>query len=45
MLDPTFLGLPLRALADAALSRAGELGCSHAEVRVERLREAVPQLP
>ena len=39
-LDPTFVGLPLSALSDAALSRAAELGCSHAEVRVERLREA-----
>ena len=39
-LDPTFVGLPLSALSDAALSRAAALGCSHAEVRVERLREA-----
>ena len=40
-LDPSFVGLPLSALADAALSRASELGCSHAEVRIERLREAL----
>ncbi len=39
-LDESFLALPLRDLADAALSRAGALGCEHAEVRVERLREA-----
>ncbi len=39
-LDETFLALPLGPLTDAALSRARELGCSHAELRVERLREA-----
>ena len=39
-LDPDFRALPLSALADAALSRAAELGCGHAEFRVERLREA-----
>ena len=39
-LDPDFTALPLSALADAALSRAAELGCRHAEFRVERLREA-----
>ena len=39
-LDPSFLALPLATLSDAALTRARELGCSHAEVRVERLREA-----
>jgi TldD protein len=39
-LDPTFVGLPLSALTDAALSRAADLGCQHAEVRVERLQEA-----
>ena len=37
-LDPGFLALPLDRLRDAALSRAAELGCSHADVRVERLR-------
>ena len=40
-IDPSFLALPLAEISDAALSRAGELGCSHAEVRVERLREAL----
>jgi TldD protein len=35
-IDETFAALPLRALADAALSRAGDLGCSHADVRVVR---------
>jgi TldD protein len=39
-LDQSFLALPLRALSDAALSKAKDLGCSHAEVRVERLRQA-----
>src|SRR6187551_3134436 len=39
-LDDRFLALPLQALSDAALSKAKELRCSHAEVRVERLRAA-----
>jgi TldD protein len=39
-LDASFLALPLQQLSDAALSRAAELGCSHADVRVERLRSA-----
>ncbi|MFL6028061.1 MAG: TldD/PmbA family protein, partial [Friedmanniella sp.] len=39
-LDATFVALPLDELRDAALSRAAELGCSHADVRVERLRSA-----
>jgi len=39
-LDDSFLALPLEQLRDAALSRAAELGCSHADVRVERLRSA-----
>lgn len=39
--DPTFTDLPLRALADAALSRASELRATHADVRVERVREGV----
>jgi TldD protein len=38
--DPEFLALPLRQLADAALSRARELGVEHADVRVERIRTA-----
>jgi len=37
-LDPAFTALPLDALADAALSRARELGAEHADVRVERIR-------
>ncbi|MFC4909421.1 TldD/PmbA family protein [Actinomadura gamaensis] len=37
-IDPAFTALPLRALADAALSRARELGAEHADVRVERIR-------
>jgi len=36
--DPSFLALPLGTLADAALARARELGVSHADVRVERIR-------
>ncbi len=40
-LDPSFTALPLGALADAALSRASELGCDHADVRIERIRQAV----
>jgi TldD protein len=37
-IDQEFLDLPLQALADAALSRARELGVSHADLRVERHR-------
>ena len=37
----SFIALPLQALADAALSRAGALGCSYADLRVERIREGV----
>jgi TldD protein len=37
-LDATFLALPLATLADAALSRARELGASHADFRAERIR-------
>ena len=36
-IDPEFLALPLASLADAALARAAEQGCSHAAVRVERI--------
>ena len=39
-MDETFRALPLAELADAALSSARALGCSHADVRVERSREA-----
>lgn len=37
-LDPEFLSLPLESARTAALGRASELGCSHAEIRVERIR-------
>ena len=37
-IDPAFTALPLRALADAALTRARELGAAHADFRLERIR-------
>jgi TldD protein len=37
-IDETFLALPLRALADAALARARALGAEHADFRFERVR-------
>ncbi|OMQ16758.1 peptidase C69 [Modestobacter sp. VKM Ac-2676] len=37
-MDESFLALPLSALADAALTRAVDLGCEHADLRVERIR-------
>jgi TldD protein len=37
-IDPEFRALPFSALADAALSRARELGAQHADVRIERIR-------
>ena len=37
-IDPEFLALPTRRLADAALSRARELGVQHADFRLERIR-------
>jgi TldD protein len=37
-LDESFLALPLSALTDAALTRAVDLGCEHADLRVERIR-------
>src|ERR687889_2396568 len=37
-LDPTFTALPYRALGDAALQRARELGAAHADFRFERVR-------
>jgi TldD protein len=37
-IEQSFLDLPLRAVADAALARATELGASHADLRVERIR-------
>jgi TldD protein len=36
--DPRFLALPLRRLSAAALERAGQLGASHADFRLERVR-------
>ncbi|MFS0691968.1 TldD/PmbA family protein [Streptomyces nitrosporeus] len=38
--DQSFLALPLRALADAALARARALGAAHADFRFERVRSA-----
>ncbi len=38
-LDPTFTALPLPDLADAALSRARELGATHADLRVVRTKQ------
>lgn len=37
-LDPTFLALPYRRLADVALQRAADLGVTHADFRFERVR-------
>ncbi|KQZ70469.1 MULTISPECIES: TldD/PmbA family protein [unclassified Nocardioides] len=37
-LDPTFIALPYRKLADAALSRARDFGVTHADFRFERVR-------
>jgi TldD protein len=42
--DESFLALPLSALADAALTRAVDLGCAHADIRVERIRTQVISL-
>ncbi len=39
-IDEAFTALPLRALADAALARARELGADHADFRFERVRSA-----
>src|SRR3954462_8400633 len=36
--DQSFLALPLSALTDAALTRAVDLGCEHADIRIERIR-------
>ncbi|MFC9974403.1 TldD/PmbA family protein [Spirillospora sp. NPDC127200] len=43
-IDPAFTALPLRALADAALSRARELGAQHADFRLERIRSQTLRL-
>ncbi|KNB52524.1 TldD/PmbA family protein [Streptomyces caatingaensis] len=39
-IDASFLALPLRPLADAALARARALGADHADFRFERVRTA-----
>ena len=36
--DASFLAMPLRGLAGAALGRAEELGATHADFRLERIR-------
>jgi TldD protein len=38
VLDSGFTALPFRALGDAALARAAELGATHADFRFERVR-------
>jgi TldD protein len=38
VIDPEFTAYPLRQLADAALSRAAQLGAEHADFRAERIR-------
>ncbi|MDX6744323.1 TldD/PmbA family protein [Actinocorallia sp. A-T 12471] len=43
-IDPAFTAIPLRRLADAALSRARELGASHADFRLERIRSQTLRL-
>ncbi|MFB4318586.1 TldD/PmbA family protein [Actinomadura sp. 21ATH] len=43
-IDPAFTALPLRALADAALTRARELGAEHADFRLERVRSQTLRL-
>ncbi|MGW2344435.1 TldD/PmbA family protein [Streptomyces sp. NPDC001661] len=43
-IDQSFLALPLRALADAALARARALGAEHADFRLERVRGASVRL-
>jgi TldD protein len=43
-IDAAFLALPAANLADAALSRARQLGASHADFRLERVRTAALSL-
>jgi TldD protein len=43
-IDPAFRELPLRPVAEAALERARQLGASHADVRIERLRSQVVRM-
>jgi TldD protein len=38
-IDPAFTALPMRALADAGLAKARELGVEHADFRLERIRD------
>ncbi|SDY32264.1 TldD protein [Modestobacter sp. DSM 44400] len=42
--DESFLALPLSALTEAALTRAVDLGCEHADLRVERVRTQTVRL-
>ncbi len=39
--DSSFAALPLESVRTAALEKAVDLGCSHAEVRIERIRSQV----
>jgi TldD protein len=43
-IDPAFLALPLREMAQAALARARELGAEHADFRCEQIREQLIRL-
>ena len=43
-IDPDFAALPARELADAALTRANELGAEHADLRLERIRHQTLRL-
>jgi len=43
-LDASFLALPAATLADAALSRARQLGAEHADFRLERVRAGLISL-
>lgn len=43
-IDPAFAALPLRGLADAALSRARDLGAEHVDFRLERIRSQTLRL-
>jgi TldD protein len=43
-IDPTFLAMPARGLAAAALERAQALGAEHADFRLERIRVGRIQL-
>jgi TldD protein len=43
-IDPDFTTLPLSSLADAALSRARDLGAEHVDFRLERIRRQTLRL-